>query len=316
MSCSSRSSSFRRLAGLQVANNPLNFSKPCLLSTSRFPIESVFLQVNSNFSAAVFGAQKQCIMATTQANCTERKANISSSALQDSMLYKASETPSQPPAGDAAAVAKSAAAAGDGSNTFVASWAQMGPSALLHLGDTAAGSHENSAVAAKNGSIKDAPKHTASQGEQLEGGVAAESITASEVTAPLAIASRKKIVRESAETLAPLRASWANNLQIPPLLSTLASLAAPRSLPTFPVPTASGPFSIPQPQLAAPLLPGSTMPKLPLLSSNGTGSGCTTIATCRAAFVSLKKLRVIVETAPAVSIGQILPADKPLVPLV
>jgi hypothetical protein len=286
-----------------------------LLSTTRFPIESVFLQVNSNFSAAVFGAQKECVMASTQANCTERKSNISSSALQESMQYKASETPSQPPTGNAAAVDKPAAAAGAGSNTFVASWAQMGPSALLHLGDAAGqgDTRKDNAVAARNsGSKAKQTTGTPQVDGQLEGGLAAESITASEVTAPLAVALRKKVVRESASLaeLVPGRLSWASNL--PPLFSTLASLAMPRALPTIPMPTTSGPMPTPQP--AGSLLP---VPRLPVLSSNSTDSGCTTIATCRAAFVSLKKLRVIVDTAPALPIGtQGLNVGQPTVPLV
>ncbi|WIA19952.1 hypothetical protein OEZ85_005834 [Tetradesmus obliquus] len=298
---------------IEVANNPLNFTKPCLLSTTRFPIESVFLQVNSNFSAAVFGTQKKCVMATTQANCTERKANISSSALKDSMLYKASETPLKPATGDAAAVPKPDAAAGAGSNTFVVSWAQMEPSALLHLGNAAehGGSGTNTAAAATNSSSKPTQNSAALKGDgQVEAGLAAESMTSNKVTAPLAVASRKKVVRESAPAPLPIKAPWTSNL--PPLFSTLASLALPRTMPTIPMPTASGPLPTPLPAAAMPLLP-----RLPLLSSNSTGSGCTTIATCRAAFVSLKKLRVIVDVAPAMPDGiQSMNLGQPIVPLV
>jgi hypothetical protein len=271
-----------QLSVLQVANNPLNFSKPCLLSTTCFPIESVFLQVNSNFSAAVFGAQKECIMASAQADCTARKANISSSALQDSMQYKASEAPAQPPSGDTAAVAKPAP--GDAANGFVvAQFDQLGPSALLHLGDVAGGAHKGSASAADDGKSEAAHGQPPSKNEtRLEGGpLVDESVTFGHVTAEHVAASKHKIVRgaavkESAVQPVQWRASWANNLPLP--FSVLASLAQARTLPSIPVPTASGPL---------------TVPTLPRLSSNSTGSGCTTVATCRAAFVSLKKLRVI-----------------------
>jgi hypothetical protein len=279
------------LSLLQVANNPLNFSKPCLLSTTRFPIESVFLQVNSNFSAAVFGAQKECIMASAQADCTARKANISSSALQDSMKYRASEAPAQPPSGDAAAVAKPVPGDAASASAFVvAQFDQLGPTALLHLGDVAGGAANNSRSEVGHGQLK--------TGGKLEGGPLVESVTASQVTAEKVVASKQKIVRraaakESAFQPAPLRAPWASHLPLP--LSIIASLAQARTLTAISMPTASGPLPVPPP-----------LPRLPLLSSNCTGSGCTTVATCRAAFVSLKKLRVI---QPQVDLAAAMPLE-------
>jgi hypothetical protein len=288
------------LSLLQVANNPLNFSKPCLLSTTRFPIESVFLQVNSHFSAAVFGAQKECIMASAQADCTARKANISSSALQDSMKFKASEAPAQLPARDAAAVDKPGRAPGDEVNAFaVAQFDQLGPTALLHLGDVAGGTHKDGASAANDSSSEAAHGQLKTEGK-LEGGPLVQSVTAGYVTAEQVAASKQKIVRwgvakESAAVQpAPFRASWASNLPLP--LSILASLAQARTLPSIPVPTASGPLPVPLP-----------VPRLPRLSSNSTGSGCTTVATCRAAFVSLKKLRVI---QPQVDLAAAMPLES------
>jgi len=55
----------------------MNFSKPCILATKNFPIETVYLNGTSNFSIAVLSAQKACARAVTETDCKPKHHQLS-----------------------------------------------------------------------------------------------------------------------------------------------------------------------------------------------------------------------------------------------
>eukprot|EP00879_Flechtneria_rotunda_P003590 GHRR01003825.1.p1 GENE.GHRR01003825.1~~GHRR01003825.1.p1 ORF type:complete len:375 (+),score=89.11 GHRR01003825.1:2544-3668(+) len=117
-----------------VTQNPLNFSKPCHLSTFKYPSETVFLDVSSQFLSAVFQAQKECMQGKDASICTAKVTTIGRKVLQQAAAYQASIALPLPV--DAAASAPNdAASSRDDDDVFVASWAQLcNVPALLHLG--------------------------------------------------------------------------------------------------------------------------------------------------------------------------------------
>lgn len=91
----------------QVAANPLNFSKPCMISSRNFPLESVFLggAQQSSFATAVLQAQKGCISTQAEKACNANTTSLDRKVLDTAMAYAASQVNSTSVATTGAAAA-------------------------------------------------------------------------------------------------------------------------------------------------------------------------------------------------------------------
>lgn len=90
-----------------MAANPLNFSKPCMISSKNFPLESVFLggAQRSSFATAVLQAQKGCISTKAEKACNANTTSLDSKVLDAAMAYAASQVNSTSVATTGAAAA-------------------------------------------------------------------------------------------------------------------------------------------------------------------------------------------------------------------
>lgn len=76
--------------------------KPCLISSSRFPLESVFLGgTASKFASAVMDAQHSCMTTTSDKDCKANTTALNSNVLQSALDYSASTTVAAAPSSPA-----------------------------------------------------------------------------------------------------------------------------------------------------------------------------------------------------------------------
>jgi len=99
--------------------------KPCVLSSARFPLESVFLGGSSSpFAAAILDAQKSCRASLDEMSCTANTTALNTDVLETALNFTASTTNStqrftnNPGSSDGASIIKKADAGPD----FPASW--------------------------------------------------------------------------------------------------------------------------------------------------------------------------------------------------